>query len=60
MAETLAMSPRRGRIVPELDRPDVREVLFGNYRVIYRIGADEIVILSVRHGRRMLDGDELR
>ena len=59
-AETLAASPRRGRIVPELDRPDMREIHFGNYRVIYRIGGAEVVILTVRHGRRHLDIDELR
>lgn len=58
--ETLEGSPRRGRIVPELDRPDVRELLYGNYRVVYRIGVNEIVILTVRHGRRILDIDELR
>jgi plasmid stabilization system protein ParE len=58
--ETLADLPRRGRVVPELDRPEVRELLFGNYRVIYRIEEDELVILTVRHGRRLLDPDELR
>lgn len=58
--ETLAEMPRRGRIVPELERPNVRELLVGNYRVIYRVADDEIVIMAVRHGRRLLDLDELR
>lgn len=52
--------PRRGRVVPELDRPDVRELLIGNYRFVYRIGDAEIVVLTVRHGRQLLDPDELR
>lgn len=58
--ETLPEMPRRCRVVPELERADVRELLFGNYRVIYRIEDDAIVILAVRHGRRLLDLDELR
>jgi plasmid stabilization system protein ParE len=57
--ETLADLPRRGRVVPELERPNVRELLVGNYRVIYRIADDEVVILAVRHGRRLLDPAEL-
>jgi len=58
--ETLTDLPRRGRVVPELARPDIRELLVGNYRVIYRIANDEVVILAVRHGRRLLDLDEIR
>lgn len=58
--ETLADLPRRGRVVPELERPNLRELLVGNYRVIYRIDETEIVILAVRHGRRLLDLHELR
>lgn len=58
--ETLPEMPRRGRVVPEVDRPNVRELLIGNYRVIYRIADDSIVILTVRHGRRLLNVDELR
>jgi len=58
--ETLPEMPRRCRVVPELEREDVRELLFGNYRVIYRIEEGALVILTVRHGRRLIDLDELR
>jgi len=58
--ETLEDSPHRGRTVPEMSRPDIRELLLGGYRVIYRVDAEELVILTVRHGRRLLDVDELR
>lgn len=47
-------------MVPELGRQDVRELLVGNYRVIYRTGIDDVVILTVRHGRRILDIDEIQ
>jgi len=57
---TLRSQPRRGRRVPELDRDDVREVLHGEYRVIYRVDARRVVILTVRHGRRQFDPRELR
>jgi plasmid stabilization system protein ParE len=59
-AESLAEMSRRGRVVPELDRADTREILMGNYRVIYGVRNDEIAILTVRHGRRLLDFDEFR
>ena len=44
--------PRCGRIVPELDDPMFREVIYRNHRIVYRIiGADDdIEILAVIHG----------
>jgi plasmid stabilization system protein ParE len=56
---TLARLPGRGRRVPELPRADVRELLFGNYRVIYRIEARRVAVLTVRHLRRRFDPDEV-
>jgi plasmid stabilization system protein ParE len=50
----VATQPRRCRIVPELNRPDIRELIHGSYRVIYRL-TDSIHILTVRHGRQLLD-----
>ncbi len=50
----LARHPQSCRVVPELNRPDIREVINGNYRVIYKL-ADDIHILTVRHGRQLLD-----
>jgi len=50
--------PRCGRIVPELDDSRFREVIYGNYRIVYRItGADDnIEILAVIHGARDMIG----
>lgn len=42
------------RAVPELKRQEIRELIFGNYRVIYSVH-DRIQVLVVRHGRRLLD-----
>ena len=52
--------PARGRIVPEVQRPSIRELIHGEYRVIYKIQSDSVGILTARHGRRRLDRSELR
>jgi plasmid stabilization system protein ParE len=44
--------PNAGRMVPELQRADVREVLEGPYRVIYRLAPDRIDVVAVFHGAR--------
>ena len=52
--------PQAGRRVPELPkRRDLREVLVGTYRVIYRVEATRVVLLTVRHGARRFDPDVL-
>lgn len=56
--DRLALFPQSGRIVPELGVPTIREVIFGRYRVIYRIGT-QIDIMTVRHGRQALGMDDL-
>jgi len=56
---TLASLPERGRRVPEFPRPDVREILFASYRVVYRIEARLVAVLAVRHLRRRFDADEV-
>jgi addiction module RelE/StbE family toxin len=44
-----------GKIVEELNEPNVREILEGNYRIIYRIiSKSEVHILLVHHGARDL------
>jgi len=37
-----------GRKVVELDREDVREVIFQNYRLPYRLQRDKVTILAVK------------
>jgi addiction module RelE/StbE family toxin len=48
--------PNSGRIVPELNDPRIREVILGNYRIIYIVATDErIDILTVHHSAKLLD-----
>jgi len=56
---TLARLPERGRRVPDLPRPDVRELLVGSHRVVYRIEAKRVAVLTVRHLRRRFDTAEV-
>ena len=51
--------PRSGRIVPELGRDEYREVLYGEFRIIYRVDSEAVVILTVSHGRRLLEVTEI-
>jgi len=46
--------PKIGRIVSELNNPSVREIIYQNYRIIYRIKKDYIEIITVIHGSRLL------
>ena len=54
-SERLALFPRSGRIIPNLERPDVREIIVRPYRVIYRVDPDAVRIYGVRHGAQLLD-----
>ena len=50
--EELMDFPEIGRIVPEIDDPNIRELFVYSYRLIYEITPDGIEILAVIHGRR--------
>jgi toxin ParE1/3/4 len=51
--------PRSGRIVPESNDPIIREIILGNYRIVYRVKPDLVEILTVYHGTRLLDPSTL-
>ena len=53
-AERAAVIPRAGRVVPELEDPDIREVFLKSYRIVYRVEATRIVVLTVFEGHRKL------
>lgn len=51
-AEALETFPSSGRIVPEINHPNIREVFIYSYRLIYEMKAEKVVILAIVHGRR--------
>jgi len=59
VTDRLARFPRSGRVVPEIGREDIREIIVQSYRVIYRLLSDEVEILTVHHGARPLRAFEI-
>jgi toxin ParE1/3/4 len=53
----LGTNSMAGRVVPELNKTNIRELIFGNYRVIYRLDSEKVFILTVYHCARILDLD---
>ena len=50
----LHLFPESGRTVPEDKRGTYRELIVGNYRVVYRVDEDTVTIVTLIHGARML------
>jgi toxin ParE1/3/4 len=46
-------SPFAGRKVPEFSRDDIRELIEGNYRIVYQVHGNHIVILTVFEGHAL-------
>jgi addiction module RelE/StbE family toxin len=50
--------PLSGRVVPEYNAPQIREVIEGPYRIIYYIKPDQIDVLAVIHGAQKTPWNE--
>jgi len=61
-ALNLTSFPLMGRIVPEFPHLPYREILVGNYRVIYRLKEEQglVIIMAVAHGRQLLEISRLK
>ncbi|MFZ2397894.1 MAG: type II toxin-antitoxin system RelE/ParE family toxin [Smithella sp.] len=57
--EQLKSSPEIGRIVPEIRNKQFRELIYGNYRIIYRIEKKQISVLTIRHSKQILPIQEI-
>lgn len=55
----LADHPEKGRGLPELSESGLRELIVGNYRIVYRRTQEAIEVLTVFEGHRRLRIDEL-
>lgn len=47
--------PEAGRIVPEYQDKNLREKIFQNYRIVYRVKDDFIEIVTISHSARQLN-----
>jgi addiction module RelE/StbE family toxin len=52
--------PESGRMVPEIQKREFREIISGNYRIVYRLYNKEIRILTIRHGKQILPPEDFR
>ena len=53
-ARDILHAPLSGRIVPEFAREDIRELIEGNYRIVYQVLDDRLVVLTVFEGHQLL------
>ncbi|MGD1104265.1 MAG: type II toxin-antitoxin system RelE/ParE family toxin [Terriglobia bacterium] len=53
-SRSLSRFAGRGRIVPELGQPDIREIFVRNYRLVYSLSGETLHILGLIHGAREL------
>ena len=53
-SEQMGNSPYSGRMVPEFEDKRIREVIEGPYRIIYYVKPEQIDVLAVIHGARLL------
>ncbi len=53
----LESNPRSGRVVPEVGDESLREVIHGNYRIVYRVSSDVVEIVTVFHGAQLFRFD---
>jgi addiction module RelE/StbE family toxin len=48
-AEELAQFPFAGRVNEKFNDPNLREVIYGNYRIAYHIEYQVIIVLTIQH-----------
>jgi len=55
IVEGIASFPKIGRVVPEYNDPNLRERIYGNYRIVYRLKDDVVEIAAICHGAQRLE-----
>lgn len=57
-AEIIKDFVQLGRIVPELNDSNMREIFVYSYRLIYKIDSNAVLFVAVIHGKRLLENYE--
>ena len=56
--DILKEHPKIGRVVPETADDTIRELIEGNYRIIYKIRTNKCIeVLTIHHSAKLLSGD---
>ena len=50
--------PKAGRVVPEYGDRNIREKIYENYRIVYRIKEEIVEIVAICHGAKPLENIE--
>ncbi|MFO0515083.1 MAG: type II toxin-antitoxin system RelE/ParE family toxin, partial [bacterium] len=50
--------PFSGRLVPEFETEQIREVIEGSYRIIYYIKPEQIDVIAVLHAARNIENPQ--
>ena len=45
--EQLRTQPDSGRMVPEFNRPEIKELIHGNYRLVYELKSNRVDMLTI-------------
>ena len=56
-SQQIGAFPQSGRVVPDVNDVNVREVLEGPYRIIYHILDDQVDVIAVVHSARQWPGE---
>jgi plasmid stabilization system protein ParE len=56
--DLLASSPQMGRVVPEIGDPEVREIVVGAYRIVYRYRHDTVEVTTIFHSARLYPAND--
>lgn len=52
VVENIPLFPKSGRMVPEYGKEDLREKIYQNYRIVYRIKKEIIELVAIVHSAR--------
>lgn len=53
--ERLADYPESGRVVPEFDLPQLREIVHPPFRIVYRLDVERVRVVRVWRSERLLE-----
>jgi plasmid stabilization system protein ParE len=56
--ERLADFPESGRVVPEFNIENLREIIFAPFRIVYRLDGNKIKIVRIWRSERLLNISE--
>jgi addiction module RelE/StbE family toxin len=58
-ARSALHAPLAGRKVPDFSRDDIHELIEGNYRIVYQVFADRLVVLTVFEGHHLFPEEKV-